>query len=140
MADVFEDRLYAMIAEFNEAPEYIQRLKAKGDAALLFSDLEANPEDMEDALYDLMADLGAPMPSDDRRPHKKGYFPMGYWQLREVTVGELKQAVLARKWPDDAWSYQAYTFRDRFAALVNAGLWLAICVGIATLLLFLKPA
>lgn len=118
MAEAFEERLYALIAELGETPAFIERFKAKGDAALLYSDLEADPDDLGEAHIDLMVEYGVPMPWGKRSSAQQMFFSKGYWILRDMTVGELKQTVAAGRWPEDAWSYHKNTFWDHLRAAV----------------------
>ncbi len=118
MAEAFEDRLYALIAEYAEDPADIEYFKAKGDAAFVFADLKFDYEYLDDALFALMTEFGVPMPYSNSKP-QGSLFSAGYWELREVTVGELKQSVLSGRWPEGAWSYHRKRWWDHvFTAIM----------------------
>ncbi|MBP2158689.1 MULTISPECIES: hypothetical protein [Asticcacaulis] len=131
MAEAFEDRLYALIAEFEEAPEFAARFKAKGDAAFIYADLEFDPEGLDDELVGLMREFGVAMPwGKGSIPHNI-LFCKEYWTLQDVTVGQLKQTAIAGAWPEGAWSYHKNTVWDHLRSSLL--LPLVIVIGIAAI-------
>lgn len=121
MAETFEDRLYALIADIEgDGPQYIERFKAKGDDAFVYGDLsdDADPESLDDDLMKLLVEFGLPLPWGGTNVTQAIFFSKGYWRLRDVTVGELKRAVVSGEWPVGAWSYHKDTWRDHLIATV----------------------
>jgi hypothetical protein len=116
MAEAFEDRLYALIAEFEGGnPEFVARFKAKGDGAFVYADLSNYQYYDEDEVLDeviaLMLDFGLPIPPGEKMTAQSKLFSKGVWGIQDITVGELKQAVKLEQWPD-SWTYHENSWWD----------------------------
>lgn len=129
MAEAFEDRLYALIAEYEgDDAEFMVRFKAKGEAAHVYADLEADSEGLDNDVVALMRDFGVAMPwGKGPIPHNT-FFCKEYWTLEDVAVGQLKQAVMSGAWPDGAWSYHKNTGWDHLRSAVLLPLMIVIAI------------
>jgi hypothetical protein len=136
MAEAFEDRLYAVLLDLEAAdPEYLERFKAKGDAAFLFADLNAEPEDLDEEIAALMAEFGVASPSGKAPIRQTGLFRNEFWDLRDITVGELREAVASGSWPEDAWSYHKNTFWDHLGTLIIIPVSLTVLIALSPVLM-----
>jgi hypothetical protein len=141
MAEAFEDRLYVLIAEFEgKNPELVAHFKAKGDDALVYADLSNyqyyDEEEVLDEVIALMLEFGLPIPPGEKMTAQSRLFSKGVWDIQDITVGDLKQAVKLAKWPD-AWIYRENSWWDLFRDLLTIPLTPVIVVAIIAFLPFL---
>lgn len=129
MAEAFEDRLYALLTDMEaDDPTYIERFKAKGDAAVLYADLAVEPEDLDEELVALMREFGVSMPWGEGPFPQNTLFCKDYWALQSVTVGQLKEAIESGGWPEGVWYYHKNTTWDHIRTAIALPFLLAIAI------------
>lgn len=117
MADEFEVRVYALLEEFEFGGKaYVDTFKAKGNDARILSDLseEADEGDFAYALIKLMAEFGVAGVPDRSRSSFEAVFgaPRPIYQLRDLSLGELKAIVSLGAGPRSAWNVRRVSVAD----------------------------
>lgn len=126
----FQNRFYALVENIEpEGKGYVEAFKAKGDAALIFSDLseKADDEFYIDDLLNLMRAFGVATPAVKKHWYWQAY-PDNVYVLREFTLGELKAVVRAGNWPADAWTAEPVKLWKKLPNLL-----VLVCFGLAIL-------
>ena len=133
MADDFQTRLYALVEEsITKGTGIFEAFVAKGDTAQIFDDLgKVVSTSFYDDFLRLLSDFGLGEPVPPPRRGLQRLWTEPYFSARSFTVGELKDIVRTRQWPDDA----AYWRRlGIWSGLGRFAYYLIMIVGAALLL------